>query len=128
MHLHRIEIEAFRKQPENEVNSLRMTLSLYQSPMKYTILEENWTPEGAPEDFEPIDRKEYDWDSTKFLHKISWIANLKEGYRTTAEEGSEEYRRHYTQWVSWMTSMPNYRAAIQYFHENYFQESQEDAS
>ena len=45
MHLHRIEIEAFRKQPDNEVNSLRMTLSLYQSPMKYTILEENYVPE-----------------------------------------------------------------------------------
>ena len=60
MHLHRIEIEAFRKQPDNEVNSLRMTLSLYQSPMKYTILEENYVPEGAPEDFEPVDRKEYE--------------------------------------------------------------------
>ena len=128
MHLHRIEIEAFRKQPDNEVNSLRMTLSLYQSPMKYTILEENYVPEGASEDFEPVDRKEYDWDSTKFLHKISWIANIEEGHRTTAEEGSEEYNEHYNQWVLWMTNMPAYFSAIRYFQENYVQESQEDAS
>ena len=128
MHLHRIEIEAFRKQPENEVNSLRMTLSLYQSPMKYTILEENYVPEGAPEDFEPVDRKEYDWDNTKFLHKISWIANIEEGHRTTAEEGSEEYNEHYNQWVLWMTNMPAYFSAVKYFQENYVQESQEDAS
>ena len=96
--------------------------------MKYTILEENYTPPDAPEDFEPVDRKEYDWDSTKFLHKISWVANIEEGHRTTAEEGSEEYQQQYNQWIIWMTNMPAYFAAVNYFQENYMRESQEDAS
>ena len=65
MHLHRIEIEAFRKQPDNEVNSLRMTLSLYQSPMKYTILEEEvyWKP--TPPDY--MDGIEPHWNKIRTL-------------------------------------------------------------
>ena len=128
MHLHRIQIESFRKQPENEVNAIRATLSLYQSPMKYTIVEENYVPPGAPEGFEPVDRKEYDWDNTKFLDKKSWLINIEEASRITALEGTQEYMKQEKLWTAWATNTPQYLSAIQYFHENYFQESQEDAS
>ena len=129
MHLHKIELEAFRKQPQNEVNALRVNFKLYQSPLKYEILETNWTPPGAPEGFEPVDKKEIDWENTKYLDTKSWLVNLGDGpIRTTALEGSDEYKNKEQIWLSYITNTVAYRVAIDEFTEKYFQEAIEDAS